>query len=127
MVEMRRSTVIEAPIEEVWAILRDFNGHESWHPSVGASRLEDGASGDMIGAVRDFSLHDGSRIREQLLALSDVDRIVTLCIIEAPGMLRNYHATVRLRPVTSDGHCFWEWWARFDPSAAAQQRPSQIG
>ena len=51
MVEIRRSTVLEAPIEEVWAILRDFNGHESWHPSVGASRLEDGASGDMIGII----------------------------------------------------------------------------
>ncbi|HEY4835791.1 MAG TPA: SRPBCC family protein, partial [Bradyrhizobium sp.] len=84
MVEVRRSTVLEAPIEEVWAILRDFNGHETWHPSVGASRLEDGASGDLIGAVRDFRLHDGSRIREQLLALSDVETSFTYCIIEAP-------------------------------------------
>jgi NADPH2:quinone reductase len=126
MVEIRRSTVLEAPIEEVWAILRDFNGHESWHPSVGASRLEDGASGDMIGAVRDFRLHDGSRIREQLLALSDVETSFTYCIVEAPVMLRNYHATVRLRPVTSDGHCFWEWWARFDPSAADKQRLSRF-
>jgi NADPH:quinone reductase len=122
MVEVRRSTVLEAPIEEVWAILRDFNGHETWHPSVGASQLEDGASGDMIGAVRDFCLHDGSRIREQLLALSDVETSFTYCIIEAPVMLRNYHATIRLRPVTSDGQCFWEWWARFDPSAADRER-----
>src|SRR4030088_3184590 len=126
MVEVRRSTVVEAPIEEVWAILRDFNGHETWHPSVGASRLEDGASGDMIGAVRDFRLHDGSRIREQLLALSDVETSFTYCIIEAPVMLRNYHATVRLRPVTSDGECFWERWARFDPSAADKQRLSRF-
>jgi len=126
MVEVRRSTVLEAPIEEVWAILRDFNGHETWHPSVSASRLEDGASGDMIGAVRDFRLHDGSRIREQLLALSDVETSFTYCIIEAPVMLRNYHATVRLRPVTSDGQCFWEWWARFDPSAADKQRLSRF-
>ena len=126
MVEVRRSTVLDAPIEEVWAILRDFNGHETWHPSVGASRLEDGASGDMIGAVRDFRLHDGSRIREQLLALSDVETSFTYCIIEAPVMLGNYHATVRLRPVTSDGQCFWEWWARFDPPAADKQRLSRF-
>ncbi len=126
MVEVRRSTVLGAPIEEVWAILRDFNGHETWHPSVVASRLEDGASGDMIGAVRDFRLHDGSRIREQLLALSDVETSFTYCIIEAPVMLRNYHATVRLRPVTTDGQCFWEWWARFDPSAADKQRLSRF-
>jgi NADPH2:quinone reductase len=121
MAEVRRSTVLEAPIEEVWAILRDFNGHENWHPSVGASRLEDGASGDMIGAVRDFRLRDGSRIREQLLALSDVETSFTYCIIEAPVMLRNYHATIRLRPVTSDGQCFWEY-----PSAADKQRLSRF-
>src|SRR6202158_1509653 len=126
MVEVRRSTVLEAPIEEVWATLRDFNGDETCDRSVGASRLEDGASGDMIGAVRDFRLHDGSRIREQLLALSDVETSFTYCIIEAPVMLRNYHATVRLRPVTSDGQCFWEWWARFDPSAADMQRLSRF-
>jgi len=34
MVEVRRSTVLDAPIEEVWAILRDFNGHETWHPRL---------------------------------------------------------------------------------------------
>ena len=27
-VDIRRSTVIDAPVDEVWAILRDFNGHE---------------------------------------------------------------------------------------------------
>jgi hypothetical protein len=31
----------------------------------------------MIGAVRDFRLHDGSRIREHLLALSDVETSFT--------------------------------------------------
>jgi hypothetical protein len=28
--------------------------------------------------------------------------------------------------VTSDGQCFWEWWARFDPSAADKQRLSRF-
>ena len=59
MVEIRRSTLIEAPIESVWAILRDFNGHERWHPAVAASVIEDGAAGDQIGAVRNFRLADG--------------------------------------------------------------------
>ena len=27
-----RSTIIDAPVERLWAVLRDFNGHESWHP-----------------------------------------------------------------------------------------------
>jgi len=27
MVQVRRSTVIDAPIDAVWGMLRDFNGH----------------------------------------------------------------------------------------------------
>ena len=29
-----RSTVIDAPIERVWAVLRDFNSHDQWHDVV---------------------------------------------------------------------------------------------
>ena len=39
MVKVRRSTIIEAPVDEVWRILRDFNGHERWHPAVAESAV----------------------------------------------------------------------------------------
>ena len=120
-VDIRRSTVLNAPIGEVWAILRDFNGHENWHPSVASSAIEDGASADQTGAVRNFRLRDGARIREQLLALSDAETSFTYCILEAPVLLRHYVASVRLRPVTSDNSCLWEWRARFDPPAAEKE------
>jgi NADPH2:quinone reductase len=126
MVEVRRSTILPAPIEQVWEILRDFNGHESWHPAVAASRLEEGAAGDLIGAVRDFRLADGSRIREQLLALSDRETSLAYCILEAPVLLRNYVAEVRLRPVTSDGACLWQWRAQFDAPASEREPLSRF-
>ena len=66
-----RSTVIDAPIERVWAVLRDFNSHDRWHDVVAESRIEGGERGDQVGCVRSFTLNDGNRIREQLLALSD--------------------------------------------------------
>jgi uncharacterized protein YndB with AHSA1/START domain len=28
-----KSTIIDAPVDRVWAVLRDFNGHERWHPA----------------------------------------------------------------------------------------------
>jgi NADPH:quinone reductase len=122
MVDIRRSIVLDAPIESVWAILRDFNGHERWHPAVASSVIEEGAAGDQAGAVRNFQLADGARIREQLLALSDVETSFTYCILEAPVPLRNYVASVRLRRVTSDDACLWEWRASFDPPAAEKER-----
>jgi uncharacterized protein YndB with AHSA1/START domain len=39
-VRVRRSAVIDAPIERVWAVLRDFNSHSAWHPAVGLSEME---------------------------------------------------------------------------------------
>ena len=35
-----RSTIIDAPIERVWAVLRDFNSHDQWHSAVETSRIE---------------------------------------------------------------------------------------
>lgn len=118
MVEVCHSTVIDAPAEAVWDVLRDFNGHDRWHPAVATSVLEDGAAGDQVGAVRDFRLTDGARLREQLLSHSGREMRFSYCILEAPLPLRNYVASMHLRPVTSTGGCFIEWRASFDPPAA---------
>ncbi len=122
MVDIRRSTVIDAPVEDLWAILRDFNGHVRWHPAVEASLIEGSEAADQVGTVRNFRLKDGSRIREQLLFLSDAKRSFGYCILEAPAPLRNYVANVRLRPVTGENACLWEWCASFDPPPAQRER-----
>jgi NADPH:quinone reductase len=121
-VEIRRSTVIAAPIDDLWAILRDFNSHALWHPAVAASAVEAGEAADQVGAVRSFRLKNGSRIREQLLFLSDLKRSFGYCILEAPVPLRDYVAIVRLRPVTAENSCFWDWRASFNPPDAERDR-----
>ena len=40
------SSVIDAPIEKVWARIRDFNGLPGWHPRMVESEIEDGKNGD---------------------------------------------------------------------------------
>ena len=88
-----RSTVIDAPIERVWAVLRDFNSHDQWHDVVAESRIEGGERSDQVGCVRSFTLKDGNRIREQLLTLSDSEYKSTYCIVEATVPLQRYVAT----------------------------------
>jgi NADPH2:quinone reductase len=121
-VDIRRSTVIGAPVEAVWAVLRDFNGHQAWHSAVSTSAIENGETSDQVGCVRNFRLKDGSRIREQLLFLSDATRGFTYCILEAQAPLRNYVASMRLRPVTSDNACLVEWRASFEPPPRERAR-----
>jgi hypothetical protein len=91
-----RSTIIDATIERVWAVLRDFNSHDRWHDVVAQSRIEGGQASSQVGCVRSFTLKDGNRIREQLLSLSDEEYKSTYCIVEATVPLQRYVATITL-------------------------------
>ena len=108
-----RSTIIDAPIERVWAVLRDFNSHDQWHTVVEESRIEGRDRSDQVGCVRSFTLKDGNRIREQLIALSDADHVSTYCILEATVPLQRYVATVTLKRVTDGDRTFWHWQSTF--------------
>ena len=83
MQRVTRSAIIDAPIQRVWEILRDFNSHTAWHPVVAQSAIEGSEPSDRVGCVRSFTLRDGAHIREQLLALSDQEHRFTYCILEA--------------------------------------------
>ena len=126
MVKVRQSTIIDAPVDAVWDVLRDFNGHDRWHPAIASSEIEGGAPVDAIGSVRDFRLGDGSRLREQLLALSDSKRTLTYCLLEAPLPLMGYVATIRLRPVTDGEQTFWEWHSEFDPPPERREELTRL-
>ncbi|MEL6766224.1 MAG: SRPBCC family protein [Pseudomonadota bacterium] len=114
MVRVLRSTVLGAPVEAVWDILRDFNGHDRWHPAVETSAIERGRASDEVGCVRRFRLGDGSELREQLLTLSDLEQTFSYCLLDTPVPLFNYVAHVRLAPITDGDATFWEWESRFD-------------
>ncbi len=108
-----RSTIIDAPIERVWAVLRDFNSHDQWHTAVDQSRIEGLERSDQVGCVRSFTLQDGNRIREQLLTLDDREHKSTYCIVEASVPLQRYVAAVTLKPVTDGNRTFWHWESTF--------------
>src|SRR5262245_15676722 len=114
MLRVTRSAVIDAPIDRVWEVLRDFNSHDRWHPAVADSHIEGGEPSDQVGCVRNFHLRDGAHVREQLLALSDEDHISTYCILDATVPLRRYVATVQLKPVTDGNRTFWHWQSTFE-------------
>jgi len=109
-----RSCIVDAPIERVWAVLRDFNSHDQWHTVVAQSAIEDNKTSDRVGCVRNFTLADGNHVREMLLSLSDKDHISTYTIVEATVPLMRYVATVTLKPVTDGNRTFWHWVSTFE-------------
>jgi hypothetical protein len=123
-----RSTIIDAPVDALWSVLRDFNGHEYWHPIVARSEIERSQPSDRIGCVRRFTLQDGSELREQLLTLSDLEMTFTYCLLETPIPLFNYVAHVRLLPVTDGNRSFWHWEGRFTtPPGHEQELAAMVG
>ena len=113
MVRVRRTTVVDAPVDAVWRILRDFNGHDRWHPLVERSDLEGGRRTDQIGAVRNFTIRSGERVREVLLTLSDRNRQLRYAIVDSELPLEDYVAEFFLKPVTDGNRTFWSWSSRF--------------
>lgn len=108
------SSVIPAPAANVWRRVRDFNGLPDWTPFVAESRIEQNLPSDKVGCIRNFTLKDGGRIREQLLALSDYDMSCTYAILESPMGVENYVAKLTLTPVTDGNVTFAQWQADFD-------------
>jgi Polyketide cyclase / dehydrase and lipid transport len=119
MAEAYYSTVFEQPADAVWRAIRDFNNYPVWVDGAGASAIEEGRAGDAVGCVRNV-LYDGRRLRQRLLALSDVERAQVYAFAEeAAAPVANYQATLRVTPVVDGDRAFVEWSARFDCELAS--------
>jgi len=123
MIRVYASSVIDAPADQVWGKVRDFNGLPQWAPFVAESRIEGNLSSDSIGCIRNFRLRSGGTIREQLLALSDYEYTCVYSILESPMGVENYVATLKLTPVTDGNRTFAEWSAEFD---CAREREKEL-
>ena len=110
------SAVMDAPIADVWPVLRDFNGLPHYNSRLfSTSHIEDGLAADQVGCIRNFRTKDGTGlIREQLLTLSDREYTCCYRILEATLPVQNYVAEMRLKPVTETNQTFGEWWATFE-------------
>lgn len=113
------SVVVEHPAPAVWSVVRDFNSLATWFDSaVSESHIEDGLTGTTVGAVRSFQL-GADRIRERLLALSDIKREYSYEFCDPPPFpVEDYVATLRVRPVSATDQSLVEWSVSFDCSVA---------
>jgi hypothetical protein len=109
------SAVIDAPVEQVWSRVRDFNNLPQWHPKFSRSHIEGGLPSDRIGCVRNFDIAGGGgTIRERLLELSDIEYSFRYCILSSPMAVENYVAQLTLYPVTVGNKTVGIWTAEFD-------------
>ncbi|MFN4100346.1 MAG: SRPBCC family protein [Pararhodobacter sp.] len=126
MAEALATKIIDAPVEAVWAIVRDFNGMPGWNPGIKESAIEDGRDADSVGCIRAFRLADGTLVRERLLELDD-SRYRLAYNFETPAFpVENYYAVLELIPVTNGDRTFVRWWASFDEAEADKGKYAEI-
>jgi uncharacterized protein YndB with AHSA1/START domain len=110
------SSVINAPVEGVWARVRDFAGMADWHPAISRMVMQGGVRSDKVSAVRDFTMNGGDLL-ERLTYLSDREHAFRYTIEKSPFPLLNYHAGARFYPITSSDRTFAVWTADWIASA----------
>ena len=69
----------------IWEIIRDFNNYPVWVGGAGESRIEDGKSGDAVGAVRNV-LYQGAANPAAAAGAIRCRAVANLRILRAPTL-----------------------------------------
>lgn len=114
------STVLKAPPDRVWSLVRDFARIGDWHPYLPAARIENGPA-DRIGATRVFPTPDGGEHRETLVALDNRARTTTFRFDDDAGLpVRDYYGTLQVLDAGDGERALVTWSASYDCDAAAE-------
>jgi len=104
------SSVIPAPAAQVWSVVRDFASMDQWHPDISDMSMKGDVSAAKVSGIRSFRVGEGA-LEEQLTLLSDPDLAFRYRIVKSELPWLNYHAGLRLYPVTAGGECCAVWTA----------------
>src|SRR5690606_12730391 len=94
-----KTIAIDAPAEEVWAKVKDFNALNTWHPAVAKTEILKGDN-NKVGATRLLTLNDGGTIEEDLLTWDETTMTYSYNIIQSVLPVSDYEATLTVQPIT---------------------------
>lgn len=118
MGEAKATGTISAPVDKVWAIVRDV-GNLAWG-GIPGTVLE----GEGVGAIRTFTAQ-GVTIRERLETLDDLGHTLSYTILEpSPVPWTGHLARIALLQEPSGTHV--EWSGRFEPKGLTEEQVSGI-
>ncbi|HEV7527041.1 MAG TPA: SRPBCC family protein [Acidimicrobiia bacterium] len=90
---------IDRSPDEVWKLVREFGGLETWMPGVETCVVE--------GDVRTIGMM-GISVKEKLRGIDDNARTISYSVVESPmGNLESHLATIAVEPEGSGSHVTW--------------------
>jgi carbon monoxide dehydrogenase subunit G len=99
MAEGKAEITIDRSPDEVWKLVREFGGLETWMPGVESCVVD----GDMrtIGMM-------GMQVKEQLRERDDAARRFSYSLVESPlGNLESHLVTIAVEPEGNGSHVTW--------------------
>ena len=97
-----KSVEINAPVDKVWAAVKDFDSLNKWHPAFVKDEIVKGTN-NQPGAVRQLTVKDGPTFTEELLAFDAATHSYRYRIIESPLPITNYVSHISVRPGRNGG------------------------
>jgi hypothetical protein len=123
------STVMDHPVEEVWAVFGDFHRIDRWMALVHASEPEGSDQSPTIGSVRKLTVgNDRHTTRERLVSYDERNRSMSYELPDTlPFGMADYLGTIRVLPVTDSDSTFIEWYGEYDCDDVAGVPQAEAG
>jgi hypothetical protein len=122
MSKVSMSIRLNASADQVWKVLRDFNGLPVFVAAIKKSTME----GSGVGAVRTLTFEGGGPpVVEKLEKLDDQAKTLSYSIITSPLPLRDYFSTMEVMDVGS-GQCELKWYSTFEPKGAPEAEAVKV-
>jgi Polyketide cyclase / dehydrase and lipid transport len=122
MSKVNMSTRIKGSADEVWKLIRDFNGLPVFISAIKNSTME----GAGIGAVRTLSVDGGGPpIKERLEKLDDQAKTLSYSIVTSPLPVQDYFSTVEIKEL-GPGECEVKWYSTFQPNGVSEAEAVKI-
>jgi hypothetical protein len=122
MSKVSMSTRLNASADQVWKVLRDFNGLPVFVAAIKKSTME----GSGVGAVRTLTFEGGGPpVVEKLEKLDDQAKTLSYSIITSPLPLKDYFSTMEVMDAGA-GQCELKWYSTFEPKDAPEAEAVKV-
>ena len=120
MTSVSMKTTVNAPADQVWKVVGDFNGLGKFVAAVADSTVD----GTGVGAKRTLTLQDGAQLVEQLESLDDAGMTLEYSIVSGPLPVENYLSRVEIKELALR-ECEIRWSSTFDPKGVTEKEAEE--
>jgi mxaD protein len=99
--KVSKEVTIDAPADQVWEKIKNFDGLDTWHPAVATDQIVSGKNNE-VGAERLLTLKDGGTIKEKLLGYDAKGHSFKYAILEGVLPVSDYTSTISVKAAGKD-------------------------